>query len=207
MGVTYRPTYAISHPSKDGFRSSSVASQNFFLDRTIEDLLFFPNVTEHDPDNAVGVGAGDPELAELNSSEICALFMDTDADAHGISWPIPVDLATDSAIDFRVGWSNSEAAATGSCLWSVVYKAIVAGTTAFAVGATALDTLITNQADLAANVFQWTPWGSIAAGTAAITALVPGDDALNLSIAADLTTIADASLIRFQVRYYKWMQR
>lgn len=93
---------------------------------------------------------------------------------------------------------QNAAAATGSAQLSVVYTPITAGTTALAVGATALGTVIANQADAARYVPQWTALGVIAANTLTGTC---GIDLLATKTAVDLTTITDAHLMGVLVEF------
>lgn len=185
--------------SADQIKTASPAFGQFVAYEVQRELWNFPNLLDTGAaDNAQSMGTGAAEFAELNTSEIGGIYCDTSTDSYGTLWVLPAEIDVSKDIKFRVLWSNSEAAATGSCTWAVKYTPLTAGTTAFAIGATALGTAITAQADLAANVQQWSPLGVLAGGTLTNT---PGDDSLTLTTICTLTTIANATALALQVHY------
>lgn len=199
--MVYVPDNATGHETfVTGQQATPLGRQIFFKDG-IYPLWELPNLSDNTPAALLSHGAGTASLAEINSSEICGLTLDADNESYGYLWVLPqvIDLSED--ISFRYLESNSEAAATGTNLWVTKYLAITAGTTALAVGSVALDTVHTAQADVAANVPQWSPWGSIAASKTGVVTLTPGDDMLALKSYVDITTIANVTVYKAQVRY------
>jgi hypothetical protein len=188
-------------------RTKTRTGKELVLDRKRE-VIWQPDALQAaGPANLISAGTNNAELSEINTSEICGLTMDASTDSHGVLWVLPDTMDTDEDIYFRVMWSNSAAAGTGSAQFTIIYTELDAGTTAMAVGATALDTVIADQDDLAANVVQWTddwelnvdPDGGILNGeTLSIT---PGDDALAIHCAVTLTTITDATAYAIQAEF------
>jgi hypothetical protein len=204
MATFTKPTNAVALATFDGLRNSSAWAKEYVQDIRIVNLLNVTGACQNatGPANLFSFGTGHPALAEVNTSETAGYLLNADSESHGLTWELPHDLDPNQDIDFRVKWSNSEAAATGSVLFSIVYTPVViGGTTALAVAATALDTIIVNQVDLAANVKTWTSWGTITGGKTGIVALCPGTDEIVLKCAVDLTTCADATLFQIQARY------
>jgi hypothetical protein len=189
-------------------RTGSGFSQEYVIDRPVVDIADFSHLNIVDGSGNAGRwnGTGTAELTHINSSEVAGLRLASNNDSFGVLWTLPVDIDTDKQIDFRVIWSNSEAAGTGSLTLTGAYTALTLGTTAVAVGGTAFDTTWDGQADLAANVIRATGWGSIDAGTSAIQSLEGGDDLIALHVKGTLTTISNADIYKVQARYYrKWL--
>lgn len=199
MAIT--PSSAYTPATADGLREYSRFTKNFLIDRPVVELFNFQNFVEHDPDNTEGMGTGAPEFAEITTSSIGGIKM-TNTDTYGFLTVLPYWVDPAAAQDFRILWSNSEAASTGSVLFAITYTPVpvASKSVALTAGATALGTVITSQVDLAANVPQWSSWGVIAADTATVKDMVPGDDLFCVEITAALTTIADASVIQAQYR-------
>ena len=196
-----------NHTGEDKITARNLANysdhnKNFVNDRPIVKIFDFPNIMNATgPADLMGQGGGTPTLPEVNASEICGLFMDTNLDSHGFQVVLPHDMDVNEQVDFRYLWSNSEAAATGAGLWVMFYNPVRVGvSTAIAIAATQIQVPIQNQVDLAANVQQWTSWGSITAGQ--LLALEAGTDVLHCCInMTTLDTIADATLYCGQMRY------
>ena len=195
-----------NHTGEDKITARTLANysdftKNFVNDRPIVTVFDFPNIQEATPADLLGQGAGTPLLSEINASEICGLTMDANTESHGFEVVLPHDMDVDEDVDFRFLWSNSEAAATGSGLWVMFYNPCRVGvSTAIAVAATQIQVPIQNQVDLAAEVQQWTSWGSITAGQ--LSALEAGTDVLHCCInATTLTVIANMTLYCGQMRY------
>jgi len=184
-------------------RNYSDHNKNFVMDRPIVTIFDFPNLQEATPADLLGQGAGTPALTEINASEICGLVMDANLESHGFQVVLPYDMDVTEDVDFRFLWSNSEAAATGAGLWVMFYNPVRVGViTPIAIAATQIQVPIQNQVDLAANVQQWTSWGSITAGQ--LGALEAGTDVLHCCInMTTLDTIANATLYCGQMRYYR----
>ncbi len=146
------------------------------------------------PADLTSMGTGTCAISEVTTSEIAGFNFDNDSESVGALWRLPDDIDLTEAIYFACLWLKIQnaAAATGSAQLSIVYTPITAGTTALAVGATALDTVIADQADAARYVPKWTALGAIAAST--LTGAV-GIDLLATKTAVDLTTITDAHLM------------
>jgi len=191
----------------ENFRNASPAFRNYVVDRPVMDMgIQLPNVSEATPANLLGHGAGTPALAEINSSEICGLTLDASNEGLGHLWKVPYWVDCSQDIDFRCNVSNSAGAGTGSALMVFEYTALTHGTTAMAIGATALDTAVTSWTDLAANVVANTAWGTLAAATLAALTLTPGDDSLAFHIDVTLTTITDCTFYGADYRAYRqWL--
>ena len=204
MATIHEPTNHTITATARNLRNYNDFAKNYIMDRPIVKTFDFPNIMNATgPADLMGQGGGTPTLPEVNASEICGLFMDTDLDSHGFEVVLPYDMDVDEQVDFRYLWSNSEAAATGSALWVMFYNPVKVGvSTAIAIAATQIDVPIANQVDLAANVQRWTSCGSISAGF--LSALTPGDDVLHCCInMTTLTVLADATLYCGQMRYHR----
>lgn len=199
IGARNTPSRGSSISSWSDLVASSPVAANFLIDRP---RVWIPVAggAELAVASLVGLGAGTPALAEINTSEIAGFTLDADDESVSAIFPLPSDIDTAKDVRVRVLWSNSEAAATGTAQFACTYKEIDEGTTALAEAATAFDTDAAAEADLAANVVQWGPWNTIDGGTLTGT---PGDDMLVLKCAVDLTTAADATVYGFQLDYYR----
>jgi hypothetical protein len=184
-------------------------TKNFVADRPIIEVLDF---TKNNNLRAVGplaiesLGNGNPQLLDINTSDIAGMTFNANGEIYGFEVELPYDMDPNQDVDFRLKWSNSAAAATGSALWILLYNAVITANagTAIAIGATALDTPYGVDVDAGADIQKWTPWGTIAAG--GLSALTPGDDCLDMSLEMDtFDTIVDATLYKVQMRYYKRM--
>lgn len=206
MGEVYRPSNGTGLQTANTFRTACKLGKEYFLDRAIKIIWEAgPNYTTTDGHWTATPGSGHPTIAAVNSSGIIAPVIDAANEGVGVQWKLPPDVDTAQDIDFRIFWCNvTDAAATGSPTWTILYTPLTAGTTAWAVGATALDTTIAAQANVAQYVAQWTDWGTISGGTSAITALEPGDDVLTLKVTVtDLDSTTDANPLLIQARYYR----
>ena len=203
--MAFTPTNARGSASPEGLRSYGRFAQEYIMDRPPVDLFSFMNYLEHDPDNMEGMGAGAPEFGEVSTSEIGAVLVAANDDAYGQLVVLPYWMDPSKQIDFRVLWSNAQAAATGSFTVAIKYTPvdISANLQAVAVGATALDSTIDAQVDRAANLPQWTEYGYISEGKAGVANLTPGDDLLCLTVVGTLTTITSAHILGAQMRPYR----
>ena len=95
-----KPTNAEMTPTTINLRKYNHFSENYILDRKIITTFELPNITEHD-DNAVSAGAGTADLAENNSSEICALLLNANNESYGFQVILPHDMDPDAQVDFR----------------------------------------------------------------------------------------------------------
>ncbi len=202
------PTNSSGASTVHRLRNSSRFGKEFVVDRPIVSLWgwkgsLFGNLRA----TALVTGsAGDAIVDDLGGGPRNALFFDTDGDAHEVMWKLPDDIDLAQAIRFRILWSNTEAAATGSALLTVKYRVAPVGTfdMGLAAAATALDTAIVNQVDLAEDVFQYTSWGVLDADTLSGT---PGED--YISVLAELTTkttVASVDVYDVHAQYYrKWL--
>jgi hypothetical protein len=193
------PTRGSSVSSWSDFVVSSPFSQNKVIDRP---RVWVPVAggAELSVSSLVGLGTGTPALSEINNSEIAGFTLDANNEAVAALVPVPSDIDVAKDIRIRVLWSNSESAGTGAATFTCEYTPLTIGTDAIAVGGTALDTAITADVDLAANVLNWSPWGVIAGGTLADT---PGDDVIVVRCKVTLDTIANATVYAFQMDYYR----
>jgi len=171
-------------------------TRNYILDYKPTTILKFPGLTDGTPAALQGLGTGTPQIIDVNTSGIGGMTFVANTDAHGFSFTLPYWMDPDAACGVRLKWLKVQAAAagTGAALWTFTYNAARMGVTAMAIGATALNTPIANQVDLAQYVPQWTQMGIFNAGT--FSALTPGDDAIDCLIEmTTLDTITDGTLI------------
>jgi hypothetical protein len=151
-------------------------------------------------DNAESMGAGNPEFAQINSSEIGAIYAAANDDSYGCLWLLPPELDITNEIKFRVFWCENGTLGTGSALYVVEYTEIVTETDAWAIGATALDTPITTDAPSTTDyALQATPQGVMNANT--LTAGGQGVNALAIITTCTLDTIDDANAFMLEVEY------
>lgn len=146
----------------------------------------------------VGSGAAHAEIA---NAEVGGLTVDTSNDSFSFIWYIPLgaDMAEDVTLAFL--WSNSETAATGTGRVQTKYTFLDNEVTAVAIGATT--TGITNhavQADLGANIPQWTAVNTLAGST---LGPVNADDQILFLNYCTLDTIANMTIYCVRLRYYR----
>lgn len=151
-------------------------------------------------DNAESMGAGAPEFAEVNSSEIGAVLTAASNDSYGQLWQLPCGIDLTAAIKFRVLFSESGTGGAGSAQYVVKYTELVLGTTALSIGATALSTAISaTTPSTTAHCIQGTEWGTLNGNT--LTAGGQGENCVALITTCTLTTISDASAYALQVEF------
>ncbi len=184
-------------------KTSSPAFSQFVAHKVRRPLWSVPNIgydVAGTADNLESFGAGNPELAQINSSEICGFTAAANDDSYGQLWLIPSDIDIGEEIRFRVFWSESGTGGAGSAQYVIKYKELVTETTAVAIGATALDTVIAADTPSAtANCLQSTPWGVMDADT--LTSGGEGEYALATICTCTLTTISDATAYQAEVEY------
>lgn len=173
-------------------------SKEAVLDRNLVQLFLNPNFVE--AADLVSMGAGTADLDEINATEIGGIEMAT-TESYSHCWPIPPQVDENQAIDIRVQWGSEAAASTDTQTPTVTYQAVTMGTSTWVAPATAIDTAIVVQADLGADIFMNSSWGQIAAATAGIQALVPGDDFINFKVLMTLSTLTAAWVVGAQIRY------
>ena len=175
-------------------------TKNFVRDVKRVTIVEFLNLLDSGG-NLNSMGNGNPTLNDINTSDIGAIDMDATGEIYGFSVILPEDMDPNQEVGFRVKWIKIQAiaAGTGGATFALTYNQALAGVTALAIGATALTVPIPASVDVAQNVPQWTQAGTIAAGT--LSALTPGDDALDCSVAVTLDTITDAQLMAVQMIY------
>jgi hypothetical protein len=207
MPETYRPTNGTGLQSASSFREATMVGKEFFMDKPIITLTKwnrrnYANANA-DAEYSMLTGTGHTDPTEINSSGISAAILNAAAEGFGVEFYLPPDLDTAQAINFRVLFCDvTDAAGTGDPIFTILYKAVIAGTTAQAVPTTALDTIITATTNVAQYVPVWTAWGEIAAATSGIVALTPGDDKLILKVTVtDLDGCTDVNPLAVQVRY------
>ena len=167
------------------------------LDRKKEIVLDLPPILVT---SLVGSGAGAAPMAAMNSTLITSItFGTTDTIGFRVWLPDTMDTAEDTY--FAVAYSNSAAAAAGSALFALTYTEVLLSATAGgenAVGTTALDTIVADDIDKAAEYLTWTPWGVLDGST---LSGIPGIDALNFAMTMTLSTITDASVTAIMMEY------
>ena len=199
----YNPTTATRAEGQrmnEDLREYNDFTKNFVRDVKRVTIVDFPSLLDS-AGNLNSMGNGNPTLDDINTSDIGCLDFDASAEVNGFSIILPEDMDPTAEVNFRVKWLKVQAAAagTGAALWGLTYNASLTGITALAIGATALTTPIPNDVDFAQFVSTWTEEGTLVAGT--LSALTPGDDALDCSLAVTLDTITDAQLVAVQMIY------
>jgi hypothetical protein len=200
----YNPTTA-TRPEQNrmnaDLREYDDFTKNFVRDVKRVTIVEFNNLLGAGPINLMSMGNGNPTLDDINTSDIGALDFDATGEIYGFSVILPEDMDPTQEVGFRVKWLKVQAAAagTGGATWALTYNAALTGVTALAIGATVLTVPIPASVDAAQYVTKWTEEGTIAAGS--LSALTPGDDALDCSVAVTLDTITDAQLMAVQMIY------
>lgn len=205
MTETYRPTNGAGLQTAQQFREATKVGKEFIFDRPIVDIWNAgPNYTTTDGHWSVTPGTGHPTIADVNSSGIIAPVCNANSEGITTLWKLPDEIDVAQEIDVRLLTCNvTDAAGAGTETWTVVYKALVAGTTAVGAASTALGTTIEATTNLAQYVATWSTWGVIAAATSGITTLVPGDDALIFKATVALSSVTDSNPLIMQARYYR----
>lgn len=193
------PTAATGSETWGSFVQSAPIA-GFIFDRPIVNVWNNANCS-FSANTPLSLGTGDAVWTEVGTSGCAGFLCNADGDVCVYRWPVPQDIDFSKEINFRVLWSNSQAAATGSCTFVFKYLKAIAGTTAIVLPATAVDTAPADQVDLAADVALWSGWAGITGGT--ITTMTPGDDTLHIGIDAQVTTISNATQLAVQARYYR----
>ena len=117
-------------------------------------------------DAVISAGAGNPSFGEITDSGVTGLKIDAAGDLVVLTWPIPYDCDVRSDIEFSVGWASDQATTTDTFTWKVLYKELTVNTTAIDIPATALDTAIAADANVAGvHALQESPYGIINGGT------------------------------------------
>jgi len=149
------------------------------------------DATVAEQDFIISAGAGAPSFGEVTDAAIVGLAIDDTADAIGILWPLPYDCDLKSDINFAVTWSSNQATTTDTVTWKVEYTELTLNTEAIEIGATALNTAIAADTNVAGvHALQQTAWGVLDGGT--LTDTDPRNMlALNVSYSAE--SGADAS--------------
>ena len=204
MSVDCNPPVCTGHETYNDLQHASpdpARTQN----RKIANLWNLPNISGNThTDELVSHGAGNAELLEINSSEICGFDLDADDESYGSLWIYPVEIDLSADVDFRVIWGSDAGASTGSYQFKVLYTPIAFETTALAVGAAALDTVIADDKPIAtAFAMQATTWGTIDGGTVSAVTYEPGEAALAVKTYVDVTSISDGRAYELQARYYR----
>lgn len=214
LGGPIKPTSTSTAGSHSQLKGASPSFQNYVLDRPILWIPFTPEngvvattndggITTTSVTNAAGTG--NALQAEINTSGLLGYTADTSNDSVIVLVPIPNGIDLAKAVNFRVLFSNSETAATGTLTTTFTYEILAIGTSTIGSGEPddAVDTAGSATADLAANVLTWGAWDTVAASTISAD---PGDDFLSIKCKLTLGTIADATVYGIQMRYYrKWL--
>ena len=209
LALTMQLTMAAVSPSRGSsvsswseFLTSSPFAANYVIDRPTV-WVPFNGGFQGTVASLVGLATGTPVWTEVNTSGVGGYLLDADSESV-VAGPFPIspDIDLSKDIDMRVLWSNSDPAATGSALFACTYEILTIGTSTIGAGEPddALDTVITTDVDLAANVTNLSPWGTIAGGTITVAA---EDNMLIVKCNVDLTTIANATVYGLQIRHYR----
>jgi hypothetical protein len=199
MAIT--PINYQGHESSAEMKNAGGGFSQFFASTVKRPLWTMMNVLDTGKtDNAESMGAGNPEMAAINSSEIGAIYADTTDDSYGCMWLLPPEIDLTNDIKFRVFWCENGTLGTGSALYVVAYTELITETTAFQIGGTALDTPIAADAPSTTDyALQATPQGTLNGNT--LTAGGQGVNVLALITTVTLDTIDDANAFMLEVEY------
>lgn len=107
-------------------------------------------------------GAGNPLYVENGTLGLMAFLMNTNGDDARFFGRIPGDFDRRQPLKVRTVFSTQSLTAADTIVWKFLYKTLIAGTTAIAAPATALDTAIASTTVVGtADVLQVSPWGVI----------------------------------------------
>jgi len=113
----------------------------------------------------ISAGTGSPYFTEITDSGIVGMYVNDTADSVGILYPIPYDMDVKSAMEFSVIWCSNQTTTTDTCTWKVQYTELTIDSEAIEAGATALDTAIAADTNVAAVTgLQQTSWGILNGG-------------------------------------------
>jgi hypothetical protein len=194
---TLPPTNGSGRQTAHALRTSDKGSKEFVADQHKEMLFVLPNFTA--AADLVSMGAGVADLDEVAGIEIVGVDCTTN-ESYTTLWKLPDEIDVAQSIDFRVLCCDEAAASTDVQTAVITYQAVTVGTDALVAPATALNTVIVAQADLAANIPWWTSYGSIAANTIVDA---PGEDLCNVKILWTLSTLVQIWTLGCQVRYFR----
>lgn len=194
-----RPLAFRGQETSDQLKHAGVLSQ-FARYKVIKPLWTFMNVLDTGAsDNAESMGAGNPEFAAVNSSECGGLLIAASNDSYGQLVQLPEEIDLSKQILFRGYFSESGTGGSGSAQLVVKYTPLTTGTTAVAIGATALSTAIAaTTPSTTAHALQVTADGVLNGSTLTGN---PGDDWLATICTCTLTTITDASVYQLNWEY------
>lgn len=134
-------------------------------------------------DAVISAGAGSPSYGEITDSGICGLKIDAAGDLTALMWPIPWDCDVESAINFAVQWSSDQVTLTDTFTWKVEYRELTLNTTGVDIPATALDTVVAADTNVAGvHAIQQTAYGILNGGT------LTNDNVLVLNVELDAVT-------------------
>jgi hypothetical protein len=186
--------------SSDQLKTASPAFASHVAYKVRRPLWTFMNYLDTgSSDNAEGMGAGAPEFGEVNTSEIGGVLVAASNDSYGQLVFLPSEIDLTKAIKFRVFFSESGTGGSGSAGFVFKYTPLTTGTTAVAIGATALGTAIAaTTPSTTAHCLQATAWGTLAAST---LSNAQGEDALATITTCTLTTITDATAYMLEWEY------
>lgn len=201
--MTSYPKFGSGSASNIGLMTCDTLSKEFVLDRPVVTLDFTKNF--YTTDTLIGSvpGSGHPVYTAIGSTGIYGMLCNADNEGFTYMWKLPDDMDVKESIEFRILWSNTEAASANTNLWITTYVPHTAGTTALTagIGGTALDTAHVAQVGAGAAVPQWTTWGVIAANKTGVKTLTAGNDYLSVGHKIDLTSMADATPLLVEIRY------
>lgn len=145
-------------------------------------------------DAITSAGTGAPSFGEITDSGIVGLHVDDTADSVGILWPIPYDCDVKSKIEFAVTWCSDQTTTTDTVTWKVLYTELTINSEAIEAGATALNTAIAADTNVAAVTgLQQTAWGVLNGGTLTGDAGDAPRNHLALDISHETESGADAT--------------
>jgi hypothetical protein len=144
-----------------------------------------------------------PDLAQVASSQTSGLLMANSKDLNYL-WRLPSDIDTSMKLELAVLMSNSEAASGSKYVTTVTkVKAMIVGTTAVAIPATAVTSEMSVMYAVGANVLQEpSTWAILSGATFAAMGLTPGKDCLAMMFTAGLTVAADFTFWKIMARFY-----
>jgi hypothetical protein len=142
------------------------------------------------------------DYVAVASSQTCGVKMANGGDIN-LMWWLPNELDVTQDIEFNLLCSNSETVdATKYHTFVTLYKALIVGTTAVAIPATAVTSEMATIKNIGANILQKSAtWAKIAGATVTAAGVVAGRDALMLMFTDTITGSADLSVYKVLAKY------
>ncbi len=191
------PTNGSGNQTAALLRTHSYTGKEYIADNIKRTLFAFPNLVA--AADLVSMGVGTADVDELNATEISGLECAT-TESYSCIWVIPDEIDVSEEIKTRCLWGDEAAASTDVQTIVATFQEVETGVDAMVAPATAVDTAIDAQADLAADIPQWSSYSVVDGG--AITD-EPGEDLMNWKHTFTLATLTAAWIMLGEVNFFR----